>query len=72
MPKTMILDGIQNRTGVQTVDTFQLRRCFWDEESEEVLFSQRTKLIHVRDTGWEDKGLGDAKLLFPKKSGLVR
>jgi len=42
------------------------------EESEEQLYSQRSKLYRFRDGEWKERGLGDSKLLKSKDSSRVR
>jgi len=42
------------------------------EESEEVLYSQRSKLYRFRGGEWKERGLGDSKLLKDKETGRVR
>lgn len=42
------------------------------EESEEQLYSQRSKLYRFRDEMWKERGLGEAKLLKDEATGRVR
>merc|ERR1712039_940750 len=42
------------------------------EESEKLLYSQRSKLYRFRDGEWKDRGVGEAKLYKHNDSGKVR
>ena len=71
MPTLRRVDRILKRTGVQTVDIPAPQVCE-DKESEDVLYSKRATLSHFRDKVWEERSLGDAKLVLNKKTSLVR
>ena len=44
----------------------------WKTRKVQKFFSQQAMLGRFRDTGWEESGLGELKLLFHRNTGLVQ